>query len=326
MMQRRSLLSAAVLLSGAVSGASAQQAGGPFPNRPITVCVGFPPGALSDLATRALGQRMAQELGQPVVVDNRPGAGTSVASGYVAQARPDGYTLLMASSSLATNPTALPHLPPRDPERDLAPIGLAYISPFLLVVREDFPARSLAEFIAYAKAHPGQVNFASSGIGAVNHLALELLKKSAGVALEHVPYRGGAPALLDLRAGRVGAFLATELDAGPLMREGALRALATTSAQRLAQMPDVPAVAEVLPGYEAVYWQALFAPAETPEPVVQRLSAALRTATGDGELRAGMRARGVELLQGGPAELREYLRKQIDTWGRLIREANLKLD
>ena len=324
-MDRRSLLLASLLLPGTLSEASAQQSG-PFPNRPITVSLGFPPGALSDVATRALGQRMAQELGQPIIIDNRPGAGTSVASGHVAQARPDGYALLMASSSLATNPTALPHLPPRDPERDLAPIGLAYLSPFLLVVREDFPARSFAEFIAHAKAHPGQVNFASSGIGAVNHLALELLKKSAGVSLEHVPYRGGAPALLDLRAGRVGAFLATLLDAGPLMREGALRALATTTAQRLAQMPDLPAMAEVLPGYEAVYWQALFAPAGTPEPVVQRLSAALRAATGDGELRAGMRARGVELLGGGPSELRDYLRKEIDNWGRLIREANIRLE
>jgi tripartite-type tricarboxylate transporter receptor subunit TctC len=276
--------------------------------------------------TRALGQRIGQELGQAVVVDNRPGAGTSVAAGYVAQARPDGYTLLMASNSLATNPTALPHLPPRDPEQDLAPIGLAYMSPFILVVRDDFPARTLTEFIAYAKANPGRVNFASSGVGAVNHLALELMNRSAGIALEHIPYRGGAPALLDLRAGRVDAFFATPSDADPYLREGTFRALATTTARRLEQLPEVPAIAELLPGYEAVYWQALFAPAGTPEPILQRLVAALQATTADTELRASLRARGVELLQGGPAELRAYLRREIETWGRVIREANLKLE
>ena len=325
-MRRRSLLLVLLVPAAAARRALAQQPPDAFPNRPITISVGFPPGALSDVLTRAVGQRMAQELGQPVIVDNRPGGGTSVASGHVAQSRPDGYTLLMASNSLATNPTALPHLPPRDPQRDLAPIGLAYMSPFILVVRDDFPARSFAEFIAYAKSHPGRVNFASSGIGAVNHLAIELLQKAAGVAFEHVPYRGGAPALLDLRAGRVQAFLATVLDAGPLIREGVLRALATTTARRLEQMPDLPAMAETLPGYEAVYWQGLFAPAGTPEPVVQRLSAALHAATGDRELRAAMRARGVELLSGGPAELRDYLGREIKTWGRLFREANIRLE
>jgi tripartite-type tricarboxylate transporter receptor subunit TctC len=325
MMNRRSLLLAPLALSGAAAGASAQPAA-PFPNRPISISVPFPPGGLSDVITRLIGQRMSQELGQTVVVENRPGGGTSVASGYVSQARPDGYTLLMASNSLATNVTALPHLPPKDPEKDLAPIGLAYVSPFILVVRDDFPARTMAEFIAYAKANPGKVNFASSGTGAVNHLALEMLNQSAGIALEHIPYRGGAPALLDLRAGRVHAFLATVLDAGALIREGTLRVLATTTAQRLEQYPEVPAIAELLPGYEAVYWQGLFAPGATPEPVVQRLTAALQAATGDQELRANMRERGVALLHGGPAELRDYLRKEIDTWGRLIRERGLKLD
>jgi tripartite-type tricarboxylate transporter receptor subunit TctC len=324
-MDRRGLLLAPLLLSGAAGEVSAQPAAA-YPNRPISITVGFPPGGLSDALTRTLGQRIGQELGQTVVVENRPGAGTSVASAYVAQARPDGYTLLMASNSLATNPTALPHLPPKDPERDLAPIGLAYMSPFILVVRDEFPARSFAEFIAYAKANPGKVNFASSGTGAVNHLALELMKKSAGVALEHIPYRGAAPALMDLRAGRVEAFLATLLDAGAMIREGSLRVLAATTARRLEQLPDVPTVAELLPGYEAVFWQGLFAPAGTPDPVLQRLSAALQAATHDPALNASMRERGVALLHGGPAELRDYLRKEMDTWGKLIREAGLKLD
>jgi tripartite-type tricarboxylate transporter receptor subunit TctC len=324
MMHRRDLILASLLLSAARSG-TAQETGA-YPSRPVTISVGFPPGAISDVLTRAIAQRIAQELGQPIIVDNRPGAGTSVASGHVVQSRPDGYTLLMASNSLATNHTALPHLPPRDPRRDLAPIGLAYMSPFILVVRDDFPARNLEEFITYAKANRGQVNFASSGTGAVNHLALELLQRQAGIAVEHIPYRGGAPALVDLRAGRVGAFFATVLDARPLIQDGTVRILAATTAQRLRQLPDVPAIAELLPGYEAVFWQGLFAPAGTPEPVLRRLAGALRAATGDPDLRASMRARGVELLDGGPAELWSYLDREIEVWGKLIREANIRLE
>jgi tripartite-type tricarboxylate transporter receptor subunit TctC len=326
MNRRRALLLPASLVPPAMAAPASAQPAAPYPSRPVTIVVGFPPGGLSDALTRALGQRMGQELGQTVVVDNRPGAGTSVANGFVAQSRPDGYTLLMGSNSLATNPTALPHLPPRDPERELAPVGLAYMSPFLLVVRADFLARNLEEFIAHARANPGRVDFASSGVGAVNHLALELMNRSAGIALEHIPYRGGAPALLDLRAGRVAAFFATLNDAGAQLQDGSLRALATTSARRLDQLPEVPAIAEVLPGYEAVFWQGLFAPAGTPEPILRRLSGALRAATGDPALRASLGARGVELLQGGPEALRDYLRREIETWRRVIREANIRLE
>jgi len=324
-MYRRDLLLSSLLAPAVAARAGAQPAGG-VPDRPITIVVPFPPGALSDIMTRALGQRLAQELGQTVVIDNRPGAGTSIASAYVLQSRPDGTTLLMGSNSLATNPTALPQLPPRDPERELAPIGLAYMSAFLLVVRDDFPARDLAGFIAYAKERPGQINFASSGVGAVNHLALELLNRSAGIALEHIPFRGGAPALIELRAGRVAAFLATPNDVAPQLQDGSLRALATTTAQRLDQLPDVPAIAELLPGYEAVYWQALFAPAATPEPVVRRLADALQAVKADTEFRAGLAARGVSLLPGGPQELRDYLRRETAIWGRVIREANIRLE
>ncbi len=324
-MNRRSLILSSLLLPVAGARATAQPTGA-FPNRPITIVVPFPPGGLSDAMTRALGQRLGQELGQTIVVDNRPGAGTSVASGYVMQARPDGHTLLMGSNSLATNPTALPQLPPRDPDSDLVPIGLAYMSAFLLVVRHDFPARDLATFIAHAKANPGKVDFASSGVGAVNHLALELLNRSAGIALEHIPYRGGAPALIELRAGRVAAFLATPADVAAQLQEGSLRALATTTAQRLEQLPEVPAIAELLPGYEAVYWQALFAPAGTPEPVVQRLVGALLAVKADPEFRASLVARGVALLPGGPQELRDHLRRETTTWSRVIREANIKLE
>lgn len=170
------------------------------------------------------------------------------------------------------------------------------------------------------------MDFASSGVGAVNHLALELLNRSAGIALEHIPYRGGAPALLELRAGRVAAFLATPSDVRSQMQDNTLRILATTTARRLEQFPEVPAIAELLPGYEAVYWQGLFAPAGTPEPVLQRLTEALHAAKSDPAMRLDSSARGVVLLPGGPQELRDYLRRETATWGRVIRDANIKLE
>ncbi|WP_424138799.1 Bug family tripartite tricarboxylate transporter substrate binding protein [Roseomonas chloroacetimidivorans] len=324
-MKRRHLLSAALAAPLPPRTAAAQQRG-TFPARPITVTVGFPPGAISDVVTRAIAQRMGRELSQTLVVDNRPGAGTSVAAAHVVQSAPDGYALLMASNSLATNHVALPHLPPRDPMRDLTPIGLAYRSPFILLVGKDVPARDLREFLAYAKSKPGHVNFASSGTGAVNHLALELLNQRAGVTMEHVAYRGGAPALMDLRAGRVHAFFATVLDSAPLLRDGVAQVLAVSTAERLPQFPEAPAIAEQVPGYEAVFWQGLFAPAGTSEPVIARLARALQAATSDPELVGSMRDRGVDLLHSGPADLHAYLAREIQNWGQLIRAANIRLE
>lgn len=297
-----------------------------FPSRPITVVVPFTPGALSDIVTRAIMQRVQPEFAQPIVVDNRAGGGTSVANGYVAQARPDGHTLLMASTSLATNPTLQPNVPPRDPRRDLVAIGPAYETPFVLAVLPDFPARDFAGFLAHARANPGRVDFGSSGNGAANHLALELMKKRADVRIEHIPYRGAAPALVDLRAGRIGAFFATILDIQPMLREGQARLLAITSRERVTMLPDLPAIAETLPGYEATFWQGLFAPAGTPQPILDRLTAALRVATTDATLRGQMAERGVVLTPGSAADLRDRLDREIESWGRLIREAGIRME
>jgi tripartite-type tricarboxylate transporter receptor subunit TctC len=320
-MQRRALLAAA-LGTGAARHAFAQ--GSDYPSRPTTMVIGYAAGGLTDTMTRLLAERMARELGQQIVVENRAGAATSIASAQVAQAKPDGYTLLMGTTSLAINPALQPTLAPRDPQRELLPIGLAYQSPFALLVRSSLGVQNLAEFIAHAKANPDRLSVASSGIGSVNHLLLELFNRGAGVKLTHVPYKGAAPAIVDLRGGRIDATFATPLDAVPVTKDGAGRILAVTSAERLALLPDVPTVAQTLRGFNGVFWQGLFAPAGTPEPVQRRLTAALRAATDDAELRAKVAERGVTLNTGGPDVLRKLLADESELWGKLIRDANIK--
>lgn len=295
-----------------------------WPTRPITVVTGFAPGGLTDVMTRLIANRMSRELGQPIVVENRAGGATSIASTAVARATPDGYTLLMGASSLAINPALQPNLTPREPLRELVPVGMGYRSAFVLHVHPGLPARTVAEFIAHAKANPGRISFGSSGTGAVNHLCLELFRLRAGIEVVHVPYRGGAPALIDLRAGRIQAMFAAALEAIPAIREGATRALAVSSATRLPLLPDVPAVAETLPGFDAVFWQGLFAPPGTPEPVIARLAAALRATTEDPEVRARMAEQGVAAETGDAAALRRVLVEDTETWGRLIRETGIQ--
>jgi tripartite-type tricarboxylate transporter receptor subunit TctC len=295
-----------------------------WPARPITMVTGYAPGGLTDVMTRLIAARMSRDLGQPIVVENRTGGATAVASTAVAQARPDGYTLLMGASSLAINPALQPNLTPREPLRELVPIGMGYRSAFVLHVHPALPVTTAAELVAYAKANPGRLNFGSSGTGAVNHLCLELFRSRAGIEVVHIPYRGGAPALIDLQAGRIQAMFQAALEAIPTIRDGRTRPLAVSSAARLPLLPEVPPVAETLPGFDAVFWQGLFAPVGTPAPVLQRLGAALNAATEDADLRARMAEQGVAAETGDAAALRRTLEADTETWGRLIREANIR--
>jgi tripartite-type tricarboxylate transporter receptor subunit TctC len=300
--------------------------GGPdaFPSRPVTVLSGYAPGGVTDITSRAVAERMGRELGQPVVVENRVGGATAVANTAVAQARPDGHTLLMGTSSLAINPALQPALTPREPMRELAPVGMVFRSAFVLHVHPSVPASSAAEFIAHCKAKPGQANFGSSGTGAVNHLCQALFARRAGVEVVHVPFRGGAPALIELRQGRIQAMFQAVQEALPALREGATRGLAISSAERSPLLPEVPPVADTLPGFDAVFWQGLFAPAGTPEPVIARLGTALRAATEDPALRARMAEQGVAVQTGGADALRDLLARETEDWGRLIREAGIR--
>jgi tripartite-type tricarboxylate transporter receptor subunit TctC len=297
-----------------------------YPNRSISVVSGYAPGGVTDVVSRAVAARMAQELGATMVVENRVGAATAVGNTHVAQARPDGYTLLMGTSTLAINPALQPNLTPRDPARELAPVGMVFRSPCVLHVHPSLPIHNMAEFLAYARANPGRLNIGSSGTGAVNHLSQALLVARTGVELVHVPFRGGAPGLLELRAGRIqGMFNATQ-EAQPVVREGATRALGVTSLTRIPTLPDVPPIADTVPGYEAMFWQGLFAPAGTPAPIIARLEAALRVATTDPALVSRMAEQGVEMVSGGADELRALLARELVSWAEVIRGQNIRAE
>lgn len=323
-MQRRTLLAGGLALVLAKPFGAARAA--TYPDRPISMVIGYTAGGLTDVMSRLIADRMAAELGQNVIVENRPGAAASIAAAKVMEAPPDGYTLLLGTASLAINPTLQPRLTPRAPPKDLLPIGTAYFSPFVLLVRDDFPATNLKEFIAYAKSHPGEINVASSGNGAVNHLLLEMFNRRAQVELTHIPYKGASQALVDLRGGRIAATFATPTDALPVMRAGAGRILAVTSAERIALLPEVPAIAETLPGFHGVFWQALFAPVGTPPAITDKLAAALRASTEDAALRAQVQERGITLQSGGPEQLRKQLTDETQMWRQLITDAGITID
>ncbi|WP_431285811.1 Bug family tripartite tricarboxylate transporter substrate binding protein [Humitalea sp. 24SJ18S-53] len=317
---RRAMLASGVLASLA-SPALAQAN---WPTRAISLVNPFPPGGSTDLTARAVADLLGRELGQTVIVENRTGGGTSIAATAVAQARPDGYTLLVGSPSLAINPALQPNLTPRDPQRELAPIGTTYKSAYVLVVHTELPVRDVAGLIALARARPGALNFGSSGIGTTNHLALELFRSLGQVDVVHVPYRGAAASLLDLRSGRVQGLFSGGTEVGPLMREGVIRPLAVTSLTTFPLFPDVPPLAETLPGFDVTFWQGLFAPAGTPPAVLERLEAALLRVTRGAELPARLSEQGVQVTPGGAAELQRLLAAETEKWGRVIRTAQIR--
>jgi tripartite-type tricarboxylate transporter receptor subunit TctC len=297
-----------------------------YPSRAVSVLSGYAPGGVTDIASRAVSERLGRELGQNFIVENKVGAATAVASTAAAQARPDGYTLLMGTTTLAINPALQPTLTPKEPLRELAPIGPVFTVGFVLHVHPDLPVRTAAELIAWCKANPGRLNFGSSGTGAVNHLAQALFAQRAGIEVTHVPYRGGAPALLDLRTGRIQAMFQAVLEALPTLREGATRGLGVSTLARDPTAPNLPPLAETLPGFEAVFWQGLFAPAATPQPIIDQLSAGLRATNADPALVARMAEQGVILQRGGPADLRGLLQRETVMWGDLIRQAGIRAE
>lgn len=295
-----------------------------YPTRPIRLVNGYAPGGLTDVVARLVAEQLGRQLGQPIVVESKPGGGTAIASTAVAQAEPDGYTLLMGTTSLAINPALQPESTPKDPTKELAPIGTAYDAPFVLLISKSVPAASLTEFIDYARKNPGYLNIASSGVGAVNHLLIEMFNGAAGTKLVHIPYRGATPALIDLRAGLIHGTFATPIDAMPIEDSSDGKIIAVTSTERIGLRPNVPAVAESLQGFKGVFWAGLFAPRNTPQPVLDRLTEALRSVTDNAELKTKMAERGVQLVTGGQDQLRKRLQDDTQVWGKLIRDANIK--
>jgi len=294
---------------------------------PIRFVIPYPPGGASDVTARTLGAKLSEILGQAVVIENRPGANGIIALEQVAKAPPDGYTLLMANlGPNAINPVVYSKLP-YDAIRDFAPILLTSIVPQILVVNPALPIRTLGELIAYAKANPGKLNFASAGNGASNHLSGELFNAMAGVKMEHVPYKGDTPAMTDVMAGTVAVMFPTAIAATPHVRTGKLRAIAVTSRKRIPSLADVPTVAEAgVPGFEAVSWGGVMATAGTPPDVVARLNAEFNRILKMPDVAAKLESLGAEIVGGTPDEFATYLKAEIAKWGKVARDNNVKLD
>ena len=295
-----------------------------YPTRPVRMIVPFVPGGGADLTARFVAEPLGAELGQTVVVENRGGAGGTIGTAAVAQAPADGYTLLYGTPGpLVTNRFLMANLP-YDPDRDFAPVSLLTQGAYLMVVNKDVPARSVAEVIALAKARPGELTFASSGIGAGSHLSGELLCMQAGIRMSHVPYRGTGLALQDVAAGRVDISIDTYGPMIPLIEAGNLRPIAVTSAGRSPELPNVPTVAETLPGFEVTVMNYLCVRSGTPQPMIQRLNQALVKVLAEPALRERMRAAGASPpVSSTPEELGGLLRNEVAKWGEVIRRVGI---
>lgn len=323
--RRTALSAAAIALGGLTVKAQAQVSAGPYPNAPIKIVVGFSAGGPTDLAARLIATKMQAALGQPVLVENRPGAGSNLASEIVARAPPDGYTLLMAAAPLAINGHLYKNLK-YDVLRSFEPISKVMSAPCILAVRPS-SAKTVAELIAMAKKDPGKLSFSSSGAGGSQHLAGELFQQKADIHLIHIPYKGAAPALNDLMGGQVSMGFMTSLSSVPYFKEGRLRALAVASAQRLPQLPDVPTMAEVgLPGVEMDSWSGLLAPAKTPPEIIDKLHREVAKALAAPDVYKMLQSQGALVVGSTPAEFRSFLVQVNGEMGRLIKSINLSLD
>jgi tripartite-type tricarboxylate transporter receptor subunit TctC len=319
-----------LLLFGAVGAAGPRRGAaqeGLVPGRPVTLVVPTAAGGTTDFAARLLAEPLAQRLGRPVVVDNRAGANGVIGTQAVARARPDGHTLLVQYSGYHVGTPAVVRNLGWDPLKDLAPVGLLMDAPQVLLAHPSVPARTLGELVAYAKANPGKLNYASSGNGSMQHLGTELLKQRAGIELEHVPYKGTGPVMQDLIAGRVQLFLTTPPPAIPFIRDGQLRALVLAARERHPALPDVPTAAEAgLPGVAAEAWFAVFAPARTPAPLVERLAADISAITATPEFRAKAEEQGAVVRPMTPAELGARVERELAEWAEVVRAGNITAD
>jgi tripartite-type tricarboxylate transporter receptor subunit TctC len=324
-MPAHSLLRVAFAGLARLAAAAAHAAEIAYPTKPIRLLIPFPPGGSADPLGRALGVWFSDKFGVPVVADNRPGAGTAIAHTLGAKAVPDGYTLLLgASSGLTTNP-ALGNKLDYDPTKSYAPVGLAAYVPQLLVVHPSVAAKSFNELTELAKTQPGKINFASPGVGTVGHLSIELFNAATGARFVHVPYKGAGPAVIDLVGGRVHVFQGSVPGTYPQVSAGRIRALATGHRERLRAMPDLPTIAESLPGFTNDGWYGIVAPAGTPAPIVSKLNAELKRALANAEFSKSIDAIGMEPAKGGtPQELREWIASELARWTKVVRDAGIQ--
>src|SRR5580693_7461364 len=296
-----------------------------YPNRPVRLVVGFAPGGGNDITARLMGQWLSERLGQPFVVENRPGAGTNVATETVVNAAPDGYTLLMASTAAFTNAALYDNLR-FNFIRDIAPVASLTRSAFVMIVNPSFPGRTVPEFVAYAKANPGKINMASGGTGTVTHVAGELFKAMAGVDMLHVPYRTDGAAITDLIAGRVQVYFIALAGAAEFIKAGKVRALGVTTAERSPAFPEIPTVAEFVPGYEASLRNGLGAPKATPPDIIERLNKEINAGLVDPKLKAQFADLGSLTMPLTTAEYGKIIVEETEKWGKVIRGANIKVE
>jgi tripartite-type tricarboxylate transporter receptor subunit TctC len=296
-----------------------------WPQKPITLVVPYPPAGVNDAVARVYANKLAVELGRPVLIDNRAGAGTTVASNYVAKAAPDGYTIYAAATSLVINPTLTGQVQ-YDPHKSFDLVSLMSFTPFILHVNAGFPAKTMPELIAHVKANPGKFNIASSGIGATNHLIAELLKAQAGLVITHVPYKGGAQAGQDVAGGQAQMMFSAALEARPLLASGKTRAIAITSAERSPAFPEIPTVAEAtgMKDFVVVFWQGMVVPAGTPKAITEKLEKAIAKVAADPDMIERFKPQGVDIRASTQAEFREFMGREEERWVKLIRERNIK--
>ncbi len=296
-----------------------------YPAKTVRIIVGYPPGGPTDVIARTVAQKLTIALGQQVIVDNRPGASGMIGAEQVVKAAPDGYTLLTVPITYAVTPSVYPKMP-YDAEKDLAPVALVASSPFILVVHPTLPVKTVKELIALAKSRPGQINYASASTGGMPHLAGELFNMMTGVKLTHIPYKGAAPATVDLLAGQVSLMFNNMLSAMPLVKANKLRAVAVTSLKRSAAIPELPTIAETVKGFEASGWYGAFAPAATPKDIIAKLNAEINKLMRLPDVAQRLAGDGVEAASMTPAEFGAYLHSEIAKWGRVVQISGTKVD
>jgi tripartite-type tricarboxylate transporter receptor subunit TctC len=295
-----------------------------YPTKPVRMVVGFPPGGATDLVARAIQPRMSAALGRQVVIDNRAGANGIISGELVARAEPDGYTILFGHIGILVISPAIQKVP-YDVFKDFAPIGQLVSLQNLIITHPAMPAKTLKDLIALAKAKPGQINYASSGIGSPGHLAAVLLESMAKITLTHIPYKGGGPAITDLLAGQVPVFFSVISTGVPHVQAGKARGLAVTGTQRAKAIPDIPTVAEAgVPGYAATNWYGLLAPAKTPKPVIDRLNKEMVAALTAPEVAESLKSRGIDATPSSPAQFTAFISAENSKWSRVIKQSGVK--
>ena len=319
-MDRFRQLAAAVFATAALGSQAA------YPDKPVTMIVPFPPGGPTDLVARVIGKAMSDSMGQPIVIENKAGANGNIGASLAAKAAPDGYTILYNTSAVTLSPALYRNLT-YDVTKDLSPVALAAVVPLALVVHPSVPANNVKEFVAHVKANPGKLSYGSAGAGNVTHLGAFQFLQANGLEAVHVPYKGSAPADMDLVAGNIQFMTDTVNSVAAFVKDKRMKMLAVTTPKRMSNFPDVPTLAESgMPGFDVGAWQGLMVPAGTPKAVVDRLNAELRKALANSEVRAKLALQGAEPLGSTPEEYGAYIRKEIERWGKVVQASGVKAE